>query len=145
MRKLIILGTRGIPANHGGFETFAERLSLYLVANGWRVTVYCQEDGNGPIYESDWQGVHRIHIPVQREGSAGSVIFDWKAARHAMSRPGLVLTLGYNTAICNVFQRVKGQVNVINMDGIEWRRGKWGAVAKAWFWLNERIGCWVGN
>jgi glycosyltransferase involved in cell wall biosynthesis len=145
MRKLIVLGTRGIPATHGGFETFAEKLSLYLVANGWRVTVYCQEDGNGPVYESDWQGVHRIHIPVQRDDSVGSVIFDWKAARHATSRPGLVLTLGYNTAIFNLLQRVKGQVNVINMDGIEWKRGKWGAVAKAWFWLNERIGCWAGN
>src|SRR5690606_11639665 len=42
-------------------------------------------------------------------------------------------------------QRLKGQTNVINMDGIEWRRDKWGAIAKAWFWLNERAGCWIGN
>lgn len=145
MKKLVILGTRGVPAQHGGFETFAEKLSVYLVAKGWEVTVYCQEDGTGPLFESVWQGVKRVHIPVERQGSAGSVIFDWKAAVHAMSKQGLILTLGYNTAIFNVLQRIKGQINVINMDGIEWRRDKWSAVAKTWFWLNERAGCYVGN
>src|SRR5690606_11535441 len=71
--------------------------------------------------------------------------FDWKATWHALGQSGLFLTLGYNTAIFNLMQRLKGQTNVINMDGIEWRRDKWGAVAKTWFWLNERMGCWGGN
>ena len=53
---LRILGTRGIPAAHGGFETFAEYLALYLVNKGWRVIVYCQLDGDGPITEDTWQG-----------------------------------------------------------------------------------------
>lgn len=144
-KKLIILGTRGVPAQHGGFETFAEKLSVYLVAQGWEVVVYCQEDVAGPVFESTWEGVKRVHIPVAREGSAGSVIFDWHAAWHASKQSGLILTLGYNTAIFNVIQRIKGQVNVINMDGIEWKRDKWSGVAKAWFWLNEQIGCYVGN
>lgn len=144
-RKLYVLGTRGIPGSHGGFETFAEKLALFLVEQGWEVTVYCQEDGCGQTWESEWFGVRRIHIPVSREGAAGTVIFDWLATRHALSQKGLFLTLGYNTAIFNLLQRVKGQVNVINMDGIEWRRDKWGLVAKTWFWLNERAGCWIGN
>lgn len=142
---LNILGIRGVPAQHGGFETFAEKLSLYLSKRGWAITVYCQEDGPGVPWESDWQGVRRIHIPVKRRGAAGTVIFDWAATRHAMTQEGLFLTLGYNTAVFNLLQRAKGQVNVINMDGIEWRRDKWGAVAKTWFWLNERAGCWIGN
>lgn len=145
MKKLVVLGIRGVPAKHGGFETFAEKLSLYLVNNGWDVTVYCQEDCRGSLYESTWQGVRRVHIPVDRPGAAGTVVFDWKAAWHALGEEGLCLTLGYNTAVFNVLQRLKGQTNVINMDGIEWRRDKWGAIAKTWFWLNERIGCWVGN
>ncbi|SEG57459.1 DUF1972 domain-containing protein [Marinobacterium lutimaris] len=143
--KLNILGIRGVPAQHGGFESFAEKLSLFLVEKGWDVTVYCQEEGDGNLSESYWQGVRRIHIPVSRSGAAGTIIFDWKATRHALSRDGLFLTLGYNTAIFNLLQRVKGQVNVINMDGIEWKRDKWGWVAKTWFWLNERAGCWIGN
>lgn len=145
MKSLLILGTRGVPAQHGGFETFAEKLSLFLVAQGWQVTVYCQEDSGEKMWESTWEGVRRIHIPVATSGALGTIIFDLKATWHALSQRGLFLTLGYNTAIFNLLQRVKGQVNVINMDGIEWRRDKWGLIAKTWFWLNERAGCWIGN
>lgn len=145
MKSLLILGTRGVPAQHGGFETFAEKLSLFLVARGWQVTVYCQEDSGEKMWESTWEGVRRIHIPVATPGALGTIIFDLKATWHALSQRGLFLTLGYNTAVFNLLQRLKGQVNVINMDGIEWRRDKWGIVAKTWFWLNERIGCWTGN
>ena len=144
-RHLHILGIRGIPAQHGGFETFAEKLSLFLVSQGWKVTVYCQEEGDHPGKESVWQGIRRVHIPINRQGAAGTVIFDWKASLLAGSESGLFLTLGYNTAIFNIVQRIKGQTNIINMDGIEWRRDKWGAIAKTWFWLNERAGCWIGN
>lgn len=144
-KHLIILGIRGIPAQHGGFETFAEKLALFLVSRGWLVTVYCQEDGASDTFESEWRDVKRIHIPIERKGSSGTVLFDWKVTHHALGKSGLFLTLGYNTAIFNLLQRLKGQTNIINMDGIEWRRDKWGAIAKAWFWLNERAGCWIGN
>lgn len=143
--ELIVLGIRGIPAGHGGFETFAEFLCPYLVKNGWAVTVYCQEDGQGEMYESEWQGVKRIHIPVKNEGPLGTIIFDLKSVWHARKNKGLHLTLGYNTACFNIVQRLYGITNVINMDGIEWKRQKWGKVAKSWFWLNERLGCWFGN
>ncbi|CAD5109715.1 DUF1972 domain-containing protein [Zestomonas carbonaria] len=144
-KHLCILGIRGIPAQHGGFETFAERLSLFLLSRGWRVSVYCQEEGQGDSWESEWKGVRRIHIPVSQRGALGTVVFDWKVANCALSESALFLTLGYNTAVFNFMQRAKGQSNIINMDGIEWRRDKWGAIAKAWFWLNERAGCWVGT
>ena len=107
---LRILGIRGVPAAHGGFETFAEYLALYLVKKGWKVTVYCQLDGTGPIYEDDWEGVHRVNIPI----------------------------------FCTLL-RLSGLPNVINMDGIEWQRAKWGTGPKAWFYLNEWAGAWLGN
>jgi len=144
-KRLFILGIRGLPARHGGFETFAERLCQYLVNKGWDVTVYCQELGRGPVYSSVWHGVNRVHIPINREGPLSTVLFDLRAVWHALGQDGLFLTLGYNTAVFNTLQRLKRQVNIINMDGIEWRRSKWGPFARAWFWLNERIGCWVGN
>ncbi len=144
-KELFILGIRGVPAQHGGFETFAEKLAPFLAKQGWSVTVYCQEEGTGPITESFWGSVKRIHIPVSKAGAAGTVLFDWKVVLDALGRDGLFLTLGYNTAIFNTLQRLKSQTNVINMDGIEWRRDKWGVIAKTWFWLNERAGCWVGN
>lgn len=145
VRTLRILGTRGIPAAHGGFETFAEHLALYLVAQGWRVIVYCQEDGAGALFEDTWQGVERVRIPVSQIGSKGTMLFDWKATAHAAKFGDLCLTLGYNTAIFCALLRIKGVPNLINMDGIEWSRVKWGKCAKIWFWLNDWAGCWLGN
>lgn len=144
-KTLRILGTRGIPAAHGGFETFAERLALYLVRRGWKVVVYCQAEGRGTVHEDRWENVVRIHVPVDVTGAAGTVLFDWRATLHAARHRDLCLTLGYNTAVFCAMLRARGVKNVINMDGVEWRRDKWGAVAKVWFWLNDWAGCWLGN
>lgn len=145
MNTLRILGTRGVPAAHGGFETFAEYLSLYLVARDWRVIVYCQDDGSGTLFTDTWRGVERVHIPVAQEGPKGTIVFDWKATVHAAKHNDLCLTLGYNTAVFCALLRLKGIPNLINMDGIEWSRAKWGPLAKTWFWLNDWAGCWLGN
>lgn len=145
-RKVIrILGTRGVPAAHGGFETFAEYLSLFLVDHGWRVVVYCQEDGSGPTFEDNWHGVERVRIPVSQSGPKGTIVFDWKATAHAAKFGDLCLTLGYNTAAFCALLRLRGVPNLINMDGIEWSRAKWSGMAKTWFWMNDWAGCWLGN
>jgi len=145
--KLAILGSRGIPAQHGGFETFAESLSLYLVNRGWEVTVYCQQDGpDGPPTYDEWRGVKRVTIPVSRAGAPGTIIFDWRSTLHAAKNlNSLLLTLGYNTAAFCLLYRLKGRRNLINMDGLEWKREKWRFHERAWFWLNEWCGCWFGN
>lgn len=143
-KKLSILGIRGIPAAHGGFETFAEELAIYLEKKDWEVTVYCQVN-SGRIKEDRWNNIRRVFVPVNGSGSLASVVFDLKVAWIARKDKGVLLTLGYNTALFNIIQRVWKQKNIINMDGIEWKRDKWGAIAKTWFWVNERIGCWVGN
>lgn len=146
-RQLFILGTRGIPARHGGFETFAERLSLYLTQRGWEVTVYCQSEAvDNAMTEDSWRGVRRVIVPVTRAGAAGTMEFDWKSIRDVAARhPELVLTLGYNTAVFCTYLRWRGITNIINMDGLEWRREKWKFHERVWLWLNERIGCWTGN
>lgn len=145
--ELFILGTRGIPARHGGFETFAERLALYLTQRDWQVTVYCQgETGQTETIEDTWHGIRRIVIPVTREGALGTMEFDWKSVRDTAARkPALALTLGYNTAVFCTYLRWRGITNLINMDGLEWRREKWKFHERMWLWLNERIGCWTGN
>lgn len=143
--SVAILGTRGIPAQHGGFETFAERLALYLVERGWDVTVYCQRDGEGPRSEAWWNGIRLIEIPERRTGAAGTVIFDLKSTLASLRHESLILTLGYNTALFCAAHRMFGHPNLINMDGLEWQRPKWGRLARAWLYLNERLGCWLGN
>ena len=144
-KTLRILGTRGVPAAHGGFETFAEHLSLYLVSKGWRVVVYCQDSGKGKVFEDTWQGVERAHFSITHDGAKGTIAFDWQATAHAAQHEDLCLTLGYNTAVFCGLLRLQGIPNLINMDGIEWSRMKWGPLAKLWFWLNDWAGCWLGN
>ncbi len=145
-KTLSILGIRGIPAAHGGFETFAEQLSLYLVERGWSVNVYCQE--NADFHQTDtseWRGVKRIHIPTPGSGAVATIIFDWLSTRHAARQEGLVLTLGYNTALFSALYRFHGKANIMNMDGIEWKREKWNVAEKIWLYLNERVGCLLAN
>ncbi len=144
---LNILGTRGIPAAHGGFETFAEKLALFLVRQGFSVTVYCQTDGPADLKgrEDYWNGIHRVHYGTKRGGVAGTMEFDLACVRDVLKRPGVDLVLGYNTAIFNVLQKLKRRKVYMNMDGIEWKRAKWSTPAKLWLFLNEIIGANLCN
>ena len=144
---LNIMGTRGVPAAHGGFETFAERLALYLVSQGYSVTVYCQSDGAVDLEgrEDYWHGIHRVHFGTRHTGPAGTIEFDLACVRHVLKQPGCDLVLGYNTAIFNVLQRLKGRQVFMNMDGIEWKRAKWSFPAKMWLLMNEIIGANLCN
>jgi glycosyltransferase involved in cell wall biosynthesis len=134
-----------VPAAYGGFETAAENVALYLRDNGWRVIVYCQEVGSGPVREDRWNGIERVTIPVKREGWLGTSTFDLISIRHATRHRDVCLTFGYNTAVFNTAQRLRRIPNIVNMDGIEWSRARWGPTRQAILWSNERIACWVGN
>src|SRR6476619_2210247 len=126
--RILILGTRGVPAAHGGFESFAERLSLFLVQRGWCVTVYCQHDVPSVTqrFSADtWRGVERINVQVDQAGALGAIAFDWHSIRHAVTRDGVCLVLGYNTAVLLALLRLKGRTIVIHMNGIGWQRPKW--------------------
>lgn len=139
-RKIFIIGTRGVPAAHGGFETFAHRLSLYLVARGWSVTVYCQTDDGptGPVVD-EWQGVRRVSFRAG-SGALGTMKFDLKCIGHAIKERGVMLVLGYNTAAFSAALRLAGNPVYTNMDGIEWKRAKWPWHGKIWLYINEWIG-----
>lgn len=139
-KQLLILGTRGIPAQHGGFETFAQYLALYLKDRDWDVSVYCQHEGTGSVSEAYWQGIRQIITPVKQKGALGTILFDLQATLHARNQPGLALILGYNTAIFNLLLRPSGKKILMNMDGIEWKRDKWNPLERRWLYLNERLG-----
>jgi len=136
---VMIVGTRGVPANHGGFETFAEDLSLFLTSRGHKVIVYCQADRAGALAEDTWNGVHRVVVPSGNH-AIGTISYDWATTMHCSRRKGVVLTLGYNTAVFSLMYRMHRLPNVMNMDGIEWKREKWSFSQRAWLWFNE----WAG-
>lgn len=141
---VMIVGTRGVPAGHGGFETFAEDLSLFLTARNHTVTVYCQVDGGDPQTEDLWNGVHRVLIPAANN-PVGTIAYDWNTTLHAARRGGVVLTLGYNTGAFSAVYRWRGVSSVMNMDGIEWMRAKWSFSQRCWLWLNEWAGARLAN
>jgi hypothetical protein len=76
-RTVRILGTHGVPADYGGFETAAVRIAKFLVRKGWRVIVYCQAEDFGPIKEDVWQLFERVTIPVHLRGRRRVPRFDW--------------------------------------------------------------------
>ncbi|WP_038364890.1 DUF1972 domain-containing protein [Bosea sp. UNC402CLCol] len=145
---LLILGTRGIPAAHGGFETFAEKLALFLVERGWRVGVYCQDEVPTVTqrFRSEmWRGIELIRTQVASDGPKATLEFDWHCVRDAARRDAVSLVLGYNGAVFLPYLRLAGRKIFTNMDGIEWRRPKWSFPVRAWFWLNEWIAAWSSN
>lgn len=143
-KNILILGTRGVPGLHGGFERFAEDLALFLVARGWSVTVYCQ-GAQGYRFSDTWKGVSRVSIPVGGSGAFATIKFDFLSTLDALKRPGTILVLGYNTALFSIFYKLAGRRNLMNMDGLEWKRDKWSFIARCWLYLNERIGCLVST
>ena len=141
---VMIVGIRGVPAMHGGFETFAEDLSLFLTARGHQVTVYCQTDSASVSTEDVWNGVRRVLIPSATH-AVGTISYDWATTMHASRREGVVLTLGYNTGMFSLAYRLRHLPNVMNMDGIEWRREKWSLPQRGWLWFNEWAGARLAN
>jgi glycosyltransferase involved in cell wall biosynthesis len=149
MKQVRILGIRGIPASHGGFETFTESLAPYLVTQGWDVTVYCQRsdpDTETIASEEFCKGVRLKYVNVLTSGPLGTIFFDWSCTLDAAKNSaGVNLVLGYNTAIFALLFRLLRRPVIFNMDGLEWQRSKWSRPIRAWFFLNERLGCWLGH
>src|SRR5688572_18301185 len=124
--KIGILGTRGIPNAYGGFEQFAQHLAKGLVEKGHKVSVY--NSSNHPYKESTWSGVHIIHCndPENKIGAAGQFIYDYNCLHDARKREfDVLLQLGYTSS--SIWYRFwpKRTTNIVNMDGLEWRRAKY--------------------
>ena len=81
--RIAILGTRGIPARYGGFETLAEELSTRLAERGHEVTVYCREQHPEPSY----RGVRLCYIPPLRQKYAETVAHTFLSTLHLMREP----------------------------------------------------------
>jgi glycosyltransferase involved in cell wall biosynthesis len=143
--RIAILGTRGIPASYGGFETFAEHLSTRLVARGHEVTVYCRAHYVSPR-QLEYQGVRLEVLPTIRHKYFDTVIHTFISALHAASRR-------YDAAlICNCANapfspilRLTGTPVAINVDGLEHKRKKWGRLGRRYYRLAEYLSTLLPN
>jgi glycosyltransferase involved in cell wall biosynthesis len=143
--RIAILGTRGIPASYGGFETFAEHLSTRLVARGHDVTVYGRAHYVSPR-QLEYHGVHLQVLPTIRHKYFDTVVHAFLSAVHAVPR-------GFDAAlICNAANapfasilRFTGTPVAINVDGLEHKRKKWGWLGRRYYLLAERLSTILPN
>jgi glycosyltransferase involved in cell wall biosynthesis len=135
--RIAILGTRGIPANYGGFETFAEELSTRLAARGHQVSVYCRERHPDEVY----RGVQLRYLPTIRHKYFDTLAHTLLSTLHLIGHRGhrvdVALYCNAANAIFTPLARLFAMPAAINVDGIERRRKKWNRAAKAWYLLSE--------
>jgi glycosyltransferase involved in cell wall biosynthesis len=138
--RIAILGTRGIPASYGGFETFAEELSTRLVERGHEVTVYCRSHHTDPILKS-FRGVDLVVLPTLKTKYFDTVVHALFSSLHAARRKFDVLL--YCNAItvfaCWIPKAFSGSRVLLNVDGLERNRRKWNALGRAAYVIAERL------
>ena len=139
--KFAILGTRGIPARYGGFETFAEELSTRLAARGHHVTVYCRQQAASP-----YRGVFLQHLPTIRHKYFDTVVHTFLSTLHLLAhRNDAVLYCNAANAVFTWMPRALGMPVALNVDGLERNRKKWNALARAWYRVSEWLATWMPN
>jgi len=132
--RIAILGTRGIPANYGGFETFAEELSTRLAARGHQVRVYCRERSAPPNY----RGVRLQHLPTIRHKYFDTIAHTFLSTLHLLAhRVDVALFCNGANAVFTGVPRLFGMPVALNVDGLERQRKKWNRAAKAWYLASE--------
>ena len=138
--RIAILGTRGVPANYGGFETFAEHLSTRLVARGHEVTVYCRAHYVSPR-QIEFQGVRLKVLPTIRHKYFDTIVHTFLSALHAAvpSRYDAALICNAANAPFAPILRVAGIPVALNVDGLEHKRKKWNWIARKYYLMAERL------
>ncbi len=138
--KIAILGTRGIPNHYGGFEQYAELLSVYLAQKGCDVSVYNAH--NHPYQEKKYKGVTIIHQydPEYKIGTAGQFIYDYNCIKDIRKKKfDLVYQLGYTSSAIFNFLLPKDSFILTNMDGMEWKRTKYNKYVQAFLKYSEKL------
>jgi glycosyltransferase involved in cell wall biosynthesis len=138
--NLAILGTRGIPARYGGFETFAEEISHRLVERGHHVTVYCREKAAGSRQRAadSAEGPAVCYLPTIRHKYFDTVVHTFLSTVHLLfHRQDVALYCNAANALFTFLPRLAGIPVALNVDGLERKRRKWNRVAKAWYLLSE--------
>lgn len=138
--RVAILGTRGIPNHHGGFEQFAEFFARFLVENNHETYVYCSS--LHPYKKDTWNKVHLIHQidPEDRIGTPGQFIYDLNCILDSRSRNfDVIFQLGYTSS--SIWSKLfpKGAKIITNMDGLEWKRSKYSKMVQKFLLYAEKL------
>ncbi len=139
-KSVAIIGTRGYPSYYGGFETAVRKLAPYLVSEGWDVVVYGR---HGATKENDPERDLRVKTVVTRgveSKSLSTLSYGFTASLQAFrTKPDVALIMNVANGYFLPILRMRGIKTVVNVDGIEWDRAKWGRLAKLVFRLGAKL------
>ncbi len=152
---MALVGSRGIPGRYGGYETLFTELAPRLVARGFEVTVYCRTSpprpgdriggragGRAPLRRASWRGARLVHLPTLRTKHLDTPVHTLLSCLHAAGeRFDAALVVNSANALFLPLLSAAGTPTLLNVDGIEKRRAKWGAFGRAVFALSERLAC----
>ena len=140
-KKIAIIGTVGVPANYGGFETLAENLVKFHHASSLAdlLTVYCSSKSY-PAKAPSYLSAQLKYVPLNANG-VQSIVYDMVSLASAVwNRNNVILLLGVSGAFALPLIRLFSSTQIItNIDGIEWRREKWQVLAKHFLRFSEKM------
>jgi glycosyltransferase involved in cell wall biosynthesis len=130
---IAILGIRGVPANYGGFETFAEQLGARLVERGHQVTVYGRSSSIPPGLK-EFRGMRLVRLPAPRSKYLETVVHSLFAAAHAAFRRYDIVYVCNSANVPAVILLMLARKRIaLNVDGLEWQRAKWSKAGRAYY------------
>lgn len=143
--RIALIGTRGVPANYGGFETCVEEIGHRLVEKGHSVTVYCRNS-----YYSDkrkeYRGMRLIYKKNLKRKALDTLSHTFLSINHAMYE-GYDIYMVFNAAnsICLFPLKLLRKKIIINTDGLEWKRSKWNFWGKKFYQFSEKLACLLAS
>ena len=136
--RIAILGSRGIPHTYSGYEAFAGEVGPRLVERGHEVTVYCRR-GLFPERPKTYKGVRLIYVPNIETKVWGTFSHTLLCMFDVLFRGvDVPLVVNVANAFHCVIPRLVGKRVAINVDGLDWKRDKWGPLAKKYFYWNAK-------
>lgn len=139
--KIAILGSHGIPAAYGGFETIAQELGTGLVKKGFEVYVSCESKGLKIKPYGSYRGVRLIYFPVISAFRSFSEVFvyDLLSVVWVTMRVDVIYMLGYSSILTLIFPRLLGKVVLVNVDGLEAARPKFNSFLRFFYRSFEKL------
>ncbi len=136
--RIAMLGTRGVPASYSGFETCVEELGSRLAARGHEITVYCRVPYI--TYEgTTYRGMRLVKLPTIRSKHLDTITHSLLSAVHSLSQAyDIALFFNVGCSAVTWIPRLAGQRVVLNVDGLDWKRKKWGRFAQWYIRTSER-------
>ncbi len=139
--RIALLGSRGIPASYGGYETLMEEISTRLARLGHEVTVYCRSHYT-PRGSREYRGVRLVVLPALRTKYLDTPTHTFLSCLHAIGRSyDAALVVNAANAIFVPLLRLARSPAALHVDGIEKRRAKWGLAGRLVYALSERLAC----